>query len=46
MLEERVCYPALALTVLAVFYGIYFGPALLRIPLCLSWLRVQDYHLL
>ena len=21
-------------------------PALLRIPLCLIWLRVQDYHLL
>lgn len=30
MLEERVCYPALALTVLAVFYGIYFGKMLVQ----------------
>lgn len=28
MLEEKLCYPALALTVLAVFYGIYFGKTL------------------
>lgn len=25
LLEEKLCYPALALIVLAVFYGIYFG---------------------
>lgn len=30
MLEERVCYPALALTVLAVFYGVYFGKMLVQ----------------
>ena len=30
MLEERACYPALALTVLAVFYGIYFGKMLVQ----------------
>ena len=28
MLEEKQCYPALALIVLAVFYGIYFGKVL------------------
>ena len=28
LLEEKLCYPALALTVLAVFYGIYFGKML------------------
>ena len=27
-LEEKLCYPAMALTVLAVFYGIYFGKVL------------------
>ena len=28
LLEEKLCYPALALLVLAVFYGIYFGKML------------------
>ena len=28
LLEEKLCYPALALIVLAVFYGIYFGKML------------------
>ena len=28
LLEEKLCYPALALIVLAVFYGIYFGKEL------------------
>lgn len=28
LLEERLCYPALTLLVLAVFYGIYFGKML------------------
>ena len=28
MLEEKLCFPALALIVLAVFYGIYFGKML------------------
>ena len=28
MFEEKLCYPALALIVLAVFYGIYFGKML------------------
>ena len=29
-LEEKLCYPALALIVLAVFYGIYFGKMLVQ----------------
>ena len=28
LLEEKLCYPILALIVLALFYGIYFGKAL------------------
>ncbi len=28
--EEKLCYPALALIVLAVFYGIYFGKMLVQ----------------
>ena len=28
LLEEKLCYPVLALIVLAVFYGIYFGKTL------------------
>ena len=28
LLEEKLCYPALALITLAVFYGIYFGKML------------------
>lgn len=28
LLEEKLCYPAFALIVLAVFYGIYFGKML------------------
>ena len=28
MLEEKLCYPVLALAVLAVFYGFYFGKVL------------------
>ena len=30
ILEEKLCYPALALIVLAVFYGIYFGKMLVQ----------------
>ena len=30
MFEEKLCYPALALIVLAVFYGIYFGKMLVQ----------------
>ena len=30
MLEEKLCYSALALLVLAVFYGIYFGKMLVQ----------------
>ena len=30
MLLEKICYPILALTVLAVFYGIYFGKVLVQ----------------
>ena len=30
MLLEKICYPILALTVLAVFYGIYFGKMLVQ----------------
>lgn len=30
MLEEKLCYPALALIVLAMFYGIYFGKMLVQ----------------
>ena len=30
LLEEKLCYPALALIVLAVFYGIYFGKMLVQ----------------
>ena len=30
LLEEKLCYPALALIVLAVFYGIYFGKMLIQ----------------
>lgn len=29
-LEEKLCYPALSLIVLAVFYGIYFGKMLVQ----------------
>ena len=30
MFKEKLCYPALALIVLAVFYGIYFGKMLVQ----------------
>ena len=30
LLEEKLCYPVLALIVLAVFYGIYFGKMLVQ----------------
>lgn len=30
LLEEKLCYPILALIVLAVFYGIYFGKMLVQ----------------
>ena len=30
LLEDKLCYPALALLVLAVFYGIYFGKMLVQ----------------
>ena len=30
MFEEKLCYPALALIALAVFYGIYFGKMLVQ----------------
>ena len=30
LLEEKLCYPALALIVLAAFYGIYFGKMLVQ----------------